>query len=66
MPESLACSTGGAIYNTQWLPVQGGWYARANMSATEMANLTNTLSAQGYSQYKWWYCDAVRSAIWRK
>lgn len=66
MPESLACTSGGAIYNTQWVPSQGSWYAKAGMSATEMANLTNTLAGQGYSQYKWWYCDASRSAIWRK
>ncbi|QYF95220.1 M23 family metallopeptidase [Massilia sp. PAMC28688] len=66
MPESLACTAGGAIYNTQWVPSKGAWYARAGMNATEMANLTNTLAAQGFYQYKWWYCDAVRSAIWRK
>ena len=66
MAESLACTAGGAFYNTQWVPAKGSWYAKAGMNATEMANLTNTLSAQGFYQYKWWYCDSVRSAIWRK
>jgi len=66
MPESLACTDAGAYYDTQWVPSQGAWYARAGMSATEMANQTNTLALQGFYQYKWWYCDAVRSAIWRK
>lgn len=66
MPESLACTAGGAYYNTQWVPSKGSWYAKAGMSAAEMANLTNTLAADGYSQYKWWFCDSVRSAIWRK
>ncbi|MEJ7806328.1 MAG: M23 family metallopeptidase [Telluria sp.] len=66
MPESLACSSGGAVYNTQWVPSKGTWYARAGLNATEFANLTNALAGQGYYQYKWWYCDSVRSAIWRK
>jgi hypothetical protein len=66
MPENQPCTAGGAYYNTQWVPSKGSWYARMGMSATEMANLTNTLAAQGYTQYKWWYCGEVRSAIWRK
>jgi hypothetical protein len=66
MPESLACTNAGAYYDTQWVPSQGAWYARAGMSAAEMANQTNALALQGFHQYKWWYCDAVRSAIWRK
>ena len=66
MPESLACTDGGATYNTEWVPSKGSWYAKAGMSAIELANLTNTLAAQGYSQYKWWYCGSSRSAIWRK
>jgi hypothetical protein len=66
MPENLPCSAGGAVYNTDWVPSQGSWYARAGMSAAELANQTNTLAMQGYYQYKWWYCDSVRSAIWRK
>ncbi|WP_374762213.1 hypothetical protein [Massilia scottii] len=66
MPESLACTDNGAFYDTHWVPGKGEWYAKAGMSATEMAELTNTLAGQGYHQYKWWYCDSVRSAIWRK
>ena len=66
MPESLACHSGGAYYNTEWVPSQGAWYARAGMSAMEMANQTNSLALQGFYQYKWWYCDSVRSAIWKK
>ena len=66
MPENLPCTNNGAIYNTDWVPSQGSWIAYAGMSAAEMANRTNTLAAQGYYQYKWWYCDSVRSAIWRK
>lgn len=66
MPESLACTSNGAIYNTQWVPSKGSWYAKAGMTAIEMANLTTTLANQGYRQYKWWYCSSVRSAIWRK
>jgi hypothetical protein len=66
MPESQSCSNGGANYNTEWVPSQGSWKARFGMTATEMANWTNTYAMEGYSQYKWWYCDAVRSAIWRK
>jgi hypothetical protein len=66
MAESLACHSSGAFYNTEWVPSQGSWYARAGMSAAEMAAQTNTLAMQGFSQYKWWYCDSVRSAIWRK
>ena len=66
MPETLACNTGGAWYNTEWVPSQGSWVARAGMTATEMANQTNTLAMQGFYQYKWWYCSSVRSAIWRK
>lgn len=66
MPESLACSNGGALYNTEWVPSQGAWVARAGMTATELATQTNSLALQGYAQYKWWYCDASRSAIWRK
>ena len=66
MPENMPCTNGGAIYNTDWVPSKGSWYAYAGMSAMEMANKSNTMSQQGYSLYKWWYCDAVRSAIWRK
>lgn len=66
MPESLACTDGGAYYDTEWVPSQGMWYAKAGMTATELANQTNTLAQQGYYQYKWWYCGSSRSAIWRK
>ena len=66
MPENLPCTNGGANYNTDWVPSKGSWTAAAGISATELAIKTNTLAMQGYSQYKWWYCDAVRSAIWRK
>lgn len=66
MPENLPCTNGGATYNTDWVPSKGSWVAKAGMSATELANQTNTLANQGFYQYKWWYCDSVRSAIWRK
>jgi hypothetical protein len=66
MAESLACTASGAIYNTQWVPSKGSWYAKAGMDANELASLTSTLASQGFYQYKWWYCDSVRSAIWRK
>lgn len=66
MAESLACTDGGAYYDTQWVPAQGAWYARAGMTATELANQTNAMSLQGFYQYKWWYCGSMRSAIWRK
>ncbi|MES2322312.1 MAG: M23 family metallopeptidase [Pseudomonadota bacterium] len=66
MPENMPCTSGGAVYNTDWVPSQGSWYAGAGMTAAEMATKTNTLAMQGYSLYKWWYCDSVRSAIWRK
>jgi hypothetical protein len=66
MPETLACTSGGAVYNTGWVPSSGSWYAKAGMSTAEMATLNTTLVAQGFHQYKWWYCDANRSAIWRK
>jgi hypothetical protein len=66
MAENIPCTNGGATYNTDWVPSKGSWYASAGMSATQLATRTNELALQGYSQYKWWYCDAVRSAIWRK
>ncbi len=66
MPENLPCTAGGAYYNTQWVPSSGAWYAKAGMNAAEMAAMSNSLALQGFYQYKWWYCDAVRSAIWRK
>jgi hypothetical protein len=66
MPENLPCTNGGAIYNTDWVPSKGSWIAYAGMTAAELAEKSNTLAAQGYYQYKWWYCDSVRSAIWRK
>jgi hypothetical protein len=66
MPESLACTNSGAVYNTEWVPGKGSWIAHAGMTAAELAEKTNALAQQGYYQYKWWYCDSVRSAIWRK
>lgn len=66
MPENLPCANGGATYNTDCVPSKGSWYAKAGMSAIELANTTNSPAQQGNYQYKWWYCDAVRSAIWRK
>ena len=66
MPENLQCTSGGDFYNTDWVPSKGSWIAKAGMSATELANQTNTLAMQGFYQYKWWYCGSVRSAIWRK
>jgi hypothetical protein len=66
MAENLPCKSGGAFYDTEWVPSQGAWVARAGMSAAELANQTNSLALQGFYQYKWWYCDSVRSAIWRK
>jgi hypothetical protein len=66
MPENLPCESGGAFYDTEWVPSVGSWYAKAGMNAAELANQTNALALQGFYQYKWWYCDSVRSAIWRK
>lgn len=66
MPENLPCKSGGAFYDTQWVPSKGAWYARAGMTATELANYTNQYANDGFYQYKWWYCNSVRSAIWRK
>ncbi len=66
MPENMPCTNSGAIYNTDWVPSKGGWYAGAGMTAAEMTNKTATYTAQGFSLYKWWYCGSVRSAIWRK
>ena len=36
------------------------------VTATELANYTNQYANDGFYQYKWWYCNSVRSAIWRK
>jgi hypothetical protein len=66
MPENIPCTNGGAIYNTTWVPSQGAWYARAGMSAAELSTQNTTLTNQGFYLYKWWYCDSIRSAIWRK
>ncbi len=66
MPENLPCTSGGAYYNTDWVPSSGSWAAKAGMNATELAFQTNAMALQGFNQYKWWYCDSVRSAIWRK
>lgn len=66
MPENLPCMNNGAIYNTEWVPSKGAWVAHAGLSATELGAKTNTLAAQGFYQYKWWFCDSVRAAIWRK
>jgi hypothetical protein len=66
MPENLPCTSGGAMYNTQWVPSQGQWVAHAGISANDLSAKIASYSSQGYSLYKWWYCDSVRSAIWRK
>ena len=66
MPETMACTNGGAIYNTEWVPAKGAWLSRFGMTANELASFTNTYAGLGYSQYKSWYCDSVRTAIWRK
>ena len=66
MPEELPCASGGAMYNMSWVPSKGAWTASAGMSSIELAIQMNTLAQQGYSQYKVWACDWVRSAIWRK
>jgi hypothetical protein len=66
MPETLQCLNGGAAYKTEWVPVQGMWQAKFGMSAAELTGNNFTYFALGYSQYKWWYCDSLRAAIWRK
>ena len=66
MPENIPCTNSGAIYNTDWVPSKGGWYANFGMSAADMTAKSATYAAQGFSLYKWWYCGSVRSAIWRK
>jgi hypothetical protein len=66
MPETMACTDNGQIYNTSWVPSKGSWVANHGMSATDFTLKNATYTAQGFGLYKWWYCGAVRSAIWRK
>lgn len=66
MPENIPCTNSGQIYNTDWVPSKGGWYAHFGMTATDMSTKSATYAAQGFSLYKWWYCGSIRSAIWRK
>jgi hypothetical protein len=66
MPENMPCSSDGQIYNGEWVPSKGGWYAHFGMTAAELSAKNTTYAAQGYSQYKWWFCGSLRSAIWRK
>jgi hypothetical protein len=66
MPENIPCTNSGQIYNTDWVPSKGGWYANFGMTAADMSAKTAAYGAQGFSLYKWWYCGSIRSAIWRK
>jgi hypothetical protein len=66
MPETMACTDNGQIYNTSWVPSQGAWYAHFGMTAADMAAKTAAYQAQGFHVYKWWYCGSYRSAIYRK
>jgi hypothetical protein len=66
MPENMACTNSGQIYNTDWVPSQGAWVANHGMTATDFTIKNATYTSQGFSLYKWWYCGSIRSAIWRK
>lgn len=66
MPENMPCTNSGQIYNTNWVPSKGYWYANFGMSAADMALKNDTYTKQGFALYKWWYCGSIRSAIWRK
>ncbi|UUZ55290.1 hypothetical protein LP419_05765 [Massilia sp. H-1] len=64
MPETMACTDNGQIYNTSWVPSQGAWVAHFGMTAADMTLKTATYQAQGFHVYKWWYCGSYRSAIY--
>ncbi len=66
MPENIPCTSNGQIYNTDWVPSSGGWLANFGMTATDFSTKNAVYTAQGFHLYKWWYCDSIRSAIWRK
>lgn len=66
MPENIPCTNGGQIYNTDWVPATGPWLANFGMTPTEFTLKNAEYAGKGFSLYKWWYCDNIRSAIWRK
>jgi hypothetical protein len=66
MPENIPCTNNGQIYNTDWVPSTGAWMANFGMTAADFTAKNAAYAAQGYSLHKWWYCDSIRSAIWRK
>jgi Peptidase family M23/Bacterial tandem repeat domain 1 len=66
MPENMSCSSNGQIYNSDWVPSKGGWVAHHGMTASDFTIKNATYTAQGFTLYKWWYCDSIRTAIWRK
>jgi hypothetical protein len=66
MPENMPCSADGQTYNTDWVPSKGSWFAHFGLSAAQLSAKNTTYAAQGYFQYKWWFCGPLRAAIWRK
>ncbi len=66
MPENMPCTSNGQIYNTDWVPSQGAWVANFGMTAADFAAKNASYTSQGFYLHKWWYCDSIRSAIWRK
>ena len=66
MPENMPCTNNGQIYNSDWVPSHGAWTASHGMTAFDFTVKNANNSANGYSLYKYWYCDSIRSAIWRK
>ncbi|WP_338847313.1 M23 family metallopeptidase [Massilia sp. W12] len=66
MAENMSCTNNGQIYNTDWVPATGPWYANFGMSVADFESKKLLYASQGFYLYKWWYCGDVRSAIWRK
>lgn len=66
MVDTFACTNGGQIYNTSWIPASGSWLAYFGMSLADFNSKSTTFANQGYTRTGWWYCGSIYTGIWRK
>ncbi|HEY4588375.1 MAG TPA: hypothetical protein VII86_04070, partial [Thermoanaerobaculia bacterium] len=65
-PDWVSCESGGAIYNSKWIPSKGAWVMHFGMSDLEAATNQALFTSKGFERTSSYTCGSVNVAVWRK
>ena len=66
MPNLITCASGGATYNSKWVPSQGQWSTHHGINGALAAEKNAFYTHQGFQRTSSYTCGPVSVAVWRK